>query len=51
MPASTPYFAVVPRHTLPTLSCVIPCYNEAANLRLLLPLLAEQLAQCSRQWK
>ncbi|HEX5312452.1 glycosyltransferase family 2 protein [Aquabacterium sp.] len=51
MPASTPYFAVVPRHTLPTLSCVIPCYNEAANLRLLLPLLAEQLSQCSRQWE
>ncbi|MGE5450574.1 MAG: glycosyltransferase family 2 protein [Acidobacteriota bacterium] len=51
MPASTPYFAVVPRTELPTLSCVIPCYNEAANLRLLLPLLAEQLAQCSRQWE
>ncbi|HET8871414.1 MAG TPA: glycosyltransferase family 2 protein [Aquabacterium sp.] len=51
MPASTPYFAVVPRKELPTLSCVIPCYNEAANLRLLLPLLADQLSQCSRSWE
>lgn len=51
MPASTPYFALVPRADLPTLSCVIPCYNEAANLRLLLPLLAEQLGQCASQWE
>ncbi|MDE2433660.1 MAG: glycosyltransferase family 2 protein [Burkholderiales bacterium] len=51
MPASTPYFAVVPRNELPTLSCVIPCYNEAANLRLLLPLLVEHLSQCSRDWE
>ncbi len=39
------------RSALPRLSCVIPCYNEAPNLRLLLPILGEQLARCSRQWE
>jgi polyisoprenyl-phosphate glycosyltransferase len=36
---------------LPTLSCVVPCYNEATNLARLLPLLSETLAQCSPQWE
>mgnify|MGYP003351347992 CR=1 FL=1 len=39
------------RGQLPRLSCVIPCYNEAPNLRLLLPILGEHLARCSPQWE
>lgn len=36
---------------LPRLSCVIPCYNEAANLRLLLPLLSGHLNGCASAWE
>jgi len=39
------------RAGLPRLSCVIPCYNEAPNLRLLLPVLSEQLAACAADWE
>jgi polyisoprenyl-phosphate glycosyltransferase len=39
------------RAGLPRLSCVIPCYNEAPNLRLLLPILGEQLAGCAAEWE
>lgn len=39
------------RAQLPRLSCVIPCYNEAANLRLLLPILTEQLRACTSEWE
>jgi glycosyltransferase involved in cell wall biosynthesis len=39
------------RASQPRLSCVIPCYNEAANLRLLLPILGDQLKACSAQWE
>jgi len=39
------------RAQLPRLSCVIPCYNEAANLRLLLPILGEQLSRCAVEWE
>jgi glycosyltransferase involved in cell wall biosynthesis len=39
------------RSRLPRLSCVIPCYNEAANLRLLLPLLGQHLAECAAEWE
>jgi glycosyltransferase involved in cell wall biosynthesis len=39
------------RTQLPRLSCVIPCYNEAANLRLLLPVLGQQLSQCATEWE
>lgn len=35
----------------PSLSCVIPCYNEAANLVELLPLLQRELEACSRAWE
>jgi glycosyltransferase involved in cell wall biosynthesis len=35
----------------PRLSCVIPCYNEAPNLRLLLPLLAQGLGGCTAEWE
>ena len=40
-----------PRPRLPTLSCIVPCRNEAANLALLLPLLTAQLAECSSGWE
>jgi glycosyltransferase involved in cell wall biosynthesis len=36
---------------LRSLSCVVPCYNEAANLELLLPLLRAQLARLAPQWE
>ena len=39
------------RLALPTLSCVIPCHNEAANLALLLPQLTAQLGECSAAWE
>jgi glycosyltransferase involved in cell wall biosynthesis len=45
---STPLSERVQR---PRLSCVIPCYNEAANLRLLLPLLSQELGRCASEWE
>ncbi|MDW5444451.1 glycosyltransferase family 2 protein [Polaromonas sp. SM01] len=39
------------RASLPSLSCVIPCHNEAQNLALLLPLLSEVLDTCTRAWE
>ena len=39
------------RQRLPSLSCVIPCYNEADNLVQLLPELNRTLGQCSRAWE
>lgn len=39
------------RSRLPRLSCVIPCYNEAANLRLLLPVLGKHLQACAVEWE
>ena len=35
----------------PTLSCVVPCYNEAGNLARLLPQLGETLTQCAAAWE
>jgi polyisoprenyl-phosphate glycosyltransferase len=35
----------------PTLSCVIPCLNEAQNLARLLPLLRDTLSTCTRAWE
>jgi glycosyltransferase involved in cell wall biosynthesis len=34
-----------------TVSCVVPCYNEADNLARLLPLLVDALSQCARAWE
>ena len=39
------------RSELPTLSCVVPCRNEADNLTRLLPLLRETLDQCASAWE
>ena len=35
----------------PTVSCVVPCRNEAANLLRLLPLLSDALTESSRAWE
>ncbi|MEY2891392.1 MAG: hypothetical protein RJA98_1300 [Pseudomonadota bacterium] len=34
-----------------SLSCVVPCYNEAANLALLLPALMAVLPACAEAWE
>lgn len=34
-----------------SLSCVVPCHNEAENLALLLPQLRETLAECAPHWE
>lgn len=51
----TPALAAAPPPAAPrvlrSLSCVVPCYNEAANLELLLPLLRAQLARLAPQWE
>ncbi|HWP13329.1 MAG TPA: glycosyltransferase family 2 protein, partial [Ramlibacter sp.] len=39
------------RSQAPTLSCVIPCRNEARNLDLLLPILCELLPSVARAWE
>ena len=43
--------ATMPRQGAPSLSCVIPCHNEARNLEQLLPVLASVLDGCSRAWE
>lgn len=43
--------ALRPERFVPTVSCVIPCHNEAANLDLLLPRLAELLPALARDWE
>ncbi len=40
----------IPRHAA-ALSCVIPCYNEAGNLKLLLPLLERLLQASGLRWE
>lgn len=44
-------FARAPRHWLPTLSVVIPCFNEAANLNRLLPRLQATLEALVPDWE
>ena len=39
------------RETEPTVSCVIPCRNEAENLALLLPMLGDVLTETARSWE
>ena len=38
------------RHRRPSLCCVVPAYNEAANLARLLPQLSACLTDCSDDW-
>ena len=40
-----------PRSSRPAISCVVPAYNEAANLGLLLSGLTEQLAALTDRWE
>lgn len=46
----TPLAHAIPR-TLESISCVVPCYNEADNLEQLLPLLRAQLARLAPRWE
>jgi polyisoprenyl-phosphate glycosyltransferase len=39
------------RRDAPSMSCVVPCRNEAQNLVHLLPLLAQTLARCTPAWE
>jgi len=55
-PAPTPVvarpgFGRVPRDHLPSLSVVIPCYNEAENLGVLLPRLQQVLSALVDDWE
>ncbi len=43
--------AVAERAARPSLSCVLPAYNEAKSLAMLLPQLSACLAQCSDDWQ
>ena len=38
-------------HAQPTVSCVVPCFNEAESLALFLPMLANTLAGCAPAWE
>ena len=40
-----------PRNERPAISCVVPAYNEAANLALLLEQLSAQLAELTDRWE
>jgi len=39
------------RDRSPTISCVLPCHNEAHNLERLLPVLCDTLDRCARAWE
>ncbi|WP_082938219.1 glycosyltransferase family 2 protein [Mitsuaria sp. 7] len=39
------------REQRPRVSCVVPCFNEAANLNELLPRLSAVLSSCSDEWE
>jgi glycosyltransferase involved in cell wall biosynthesis len=39
------------RSARPSLSCVVPCRNEAENLMRLLPMLRDMLAECTETWE
>ena len=41
----------IERRRVGRLSCVVPCWNEAANLRRLLPLLSQMLDEHAREWE
>ncbi|SFU72309.1 Glycosyltransferase involved in cell wall bisynthesis [Paenacidovorax caeni] len=46
-----PITAMQPPRELASLSCVVPCYNEARNLEQLLPLLRAKLASLAPRWE
>ncbi|MGE0310746.1 MAG: glycosyltransferase family 2 protein [Lautropia sp.] len=39
------------RDRTPTVSCVVPCCNEAENLAVLLPSIVEVLQRCASRWE
>ena len=43
--------AVAAPRTLQSISCVVPCYNEAKNLERLLPQLSAALASLAQRWE
>ena len=49
--ASKGGFAPMPRHSMPSMSVVVPCYNEAANLSRLLPRLQASLKTLVQDWE
>jgi glycosyltransferase involved in cell wall biosynthesis len=49
--ASKGGFASMPRHSMPSMSVVVPCYNEAANLSRLLPRLQASLKTLVQDWE
>ena len=51
MPDRHDAFPATPRSPSPVLSCVIPCHNEASNLRELLPQLRATLRGCCSEWE
>lgn len=53
-PSHGPSIKLLPldrRSSAPTLSCVIPCWNEARSLGLLLPVLCELLPKWASDWE
>ena len=50
-PHLAPEGAAAERSAAPSISCVIPCRNEAENLARLLPQLLEVLARCAPAWE
>lgn len=51
MPMAQAQQPVPDRSLHPVLSCVVPCYNEARNLRELVPLLRGTLQDCCSAWE
>jgi glycosyltransferase involved in cell wall biosynthesis len=51
LPADTPMTTPPPRPAHPAISCVVPAYNEAANLGPLLSGLTAQLAALTERWE
>jgi polyisoprenyl-phosphate glycosyltransferase len=43
--------ATTPAHDVPSMSCVVPCRNEAGNLDQLLTRLTDVLCACTRHWE
>src|SRR5438445_10640155 len=43
--------ATTTRQARPAISCVVPAYNEAANLGLMLTALTAQLTQLTERWE
>lgn len=49
--AMSPLVTSAARAARPTVSCVVPCRNEARNLKVLLPLIRFALTESAKQWE